>query len=422
MDLQRAVHQLNPPLVAPASPPAACAGGSAGDVAAGLGWSSLGMASAEDAAALKLADLKAAARTLGLKVSGKKAELVERIDAAFAASEASVETAGSASDEVQDQYSDMSTESLRDGVRARCLSAGDDRASLLRAIRHDDLYARALLNEYGEAGTPAWVSPLPTAQAPVPPAKLPAPAQVGAKSVALLTTVPGRPASEPPASEPLASELGPGATAVVLPEVAEAVAAAARAEVLLRSKFGAVTGRPGAKRFREVTVRSLGMRPTKFTAAGLPAVSVDVLRALAGKQLPDGSLDEAKCGDAFTFFGAGERGLVACRALDALCRMGSIDTMISSFIEPLQKLADENSRVHCSLNLNTETGRLSARRPNLQNQPALEKDQYKVTSALRASSAGVCLPPEYARCHLRVRLFILKNRFEMRSHARRVTC
>ena len=36
------------------------------------------------------------------------------------------------------------------------------------------------------------------------------------------------------------------------------------------------------------------------------------------------------------------------------------------------------ARVHCSLNINTETGRLSARRPNLQNQPALEKDRYKV--------------------------------------------
>lgn len=43
-----------------------------------------------------------------------------------------------------------------------------------------------------------------------------------------------------------------------------------------------------------------------------------------------------------------------------------------------QELVDENSRVHCSLNLNTETGRLSARKPNLQNQPALEKDQYKI--------------------------------------------
>lgn len=34
-----------------------------------------------------------------------------------------------------------------------------------------------------------------------------------------------------------------------------------------------------------------------------------------------------------------------------------------------------DDRIHCSLNINTETGRLSARRPNLQNQPALEKDR-----------------------------------------------
>jgi hypothetical protein len=43
-------------------------------------------------------------------------------------------------------------------------------------------------------------------------------------------------------------------------------------------------------------------------------------------------------------------------------------------------------RVHCSLNLNTETGRLSARRPNLQNQPALEKDRYKVRDTTASSN------------------------------------
>lgn len=37
--------------------------------------------------------------------------------------------------------------------------------------------------------------------------------------------------------------------------------------------------------------------------------------------------------------------------------------------------------MHASLNLNTETGRLSCRKPNLQNQPALEKDRYKVGRA-----------------------------------------
>ena len=65
--------------------------------------------------------------------------------------------------------------------------------------------------------------------------------------------------------------------------------------------------------------------------------------------------------------------------------MGAIDTLLSNFILPLQgeqiaTRAPDGSldRVHCSLNINTETGRLSARRPNLQNQPALEKDRYKV--------------------------------------------
>lgn len=54
-------------------------------------------------------------------------------------------------------------------------------------------------------------------------------------------------------------------------------------------------------------------------------------------------------------------------------------TVFLSFLYlALQELVDEKSRVHCSLNLNTETGRLSARKPNLQNQPALEKDQYKI--------------------------------------------
>jgi DNA polymerase-1 len=68
----------------------------------------------------------------------------------------------------------------------------------------------------------------------------------------------------------------------------------------------------------------------------------------------------------------------------ALAQLGQIDTTIQSFLKPLQELADANSRVHCSLNLNTDTGRLSARKPNLQNQPALEKDQYKIRDAFCA--------------------------------------
>ena len=77
-----------------------------------------------------------------------------------------------------------------------------------------------------------------------------------------------------------------------------------------------------------------------------------------------------------------------CSAVDALCELGAIDTLLSNFIKPLQgsEIATRDSdgnldRIHCSLNINTETGRLSARRPNLQNQPALEKDRYKASKS-----------------------------------------
>jgi len=52
----------------------------------------------------------------------------------------------------------------------------------------------------------------------------------------------------------------------------------------------------------------------------------------------------------------------------------------SSDVDGADALVVPIHRVHCSLNLNTETGRLSARRPNLQNQPAMEKDRYKVSN------------------------------------------
>ena len=46
----------------------------------------------------------------------------------------------------------------------------------------------------------------------------------------------------------------------------------------------------------------------------------------------------------------------ACRALGALAQVGQVDATITNFLVPLQALVDENSRIHCSLNLNTETG------------------------------------------------------------------
>ena len=78
--------------------------------------------------------------------------------------------------------------------------------------------------------------------------------------------------------------------------------------------------------------------------------------------------------------------------------------MLANFILPLQEFsnADPRGRVHCSLNLNTETGRLSARRPNLQNQPALEKDRYKIRAAFTAEPGNMLVVCDYGQLELRL--------------------
>ncbi|KAK9818799.1 hypothetical protein WJX74_001704 [Apatococcus lobatus] len=207
------------------------------------------------------------------------------------------------------------------------------------------------------------------------------------------------------------------------------------------------------------------LQPEQVTPTGWPAVSVPVLRSLAGKagaarkalaELPDssissmddlGSLDldvdvndpievvpppaaavklkisskqvealEAEAeqkgfGKLYAAFGGGKEGLEACAAVDALCNVGAIDTLLSNFILPLQgsevSTRDVNgnlNRIHCSLNINTETGRLSARRPNLQNQPAMEKDRYKVRKAFTADTArgNTLIVADYSQLELRL--------------------
>ncbi|XP_058774911.1 DNA polymerase I A, chloroplastic/mitochondrial-like [Vicia villosa] len=65
-------------------------------------------------------------------------------------------------------------------------------------------------------------------------------------------------------------------------------------------------------------------------------------------------------------------------------------------------ISGKDNRVHCSLNINTETGRLSARRPNLQNQPALEKDRYKIRQAFIAALGNSLIVADYGQLELRI--------------------
>ena len=121
---------------------------------------------------------------------------------------------------------------------------------------------------------------------------------------------------------------------------------------------------------------------------------MDVLRTLAKQALDGQSLDEGKSARPTTLRRRRQR-FSGVPRLDALCRMGSIDTMLASFIEPLQKLADDKSRVHCSLNLNTETAGYR-RGAQLQNQP-LEKDRYKIRDAFTCEPGNSLIVADYGQ-------------------------
>lgn len=148
---------------------------------------------------------------------------------------------------------------------------------------------------------------------------------------------------------------------------------------------------PAKPKKHTIRITTLGLKPKVFTPSGLPAVSSSVIADLAG------SPEDKKFGSAHSLIG--DEG---CEALSSLNRISGIEKMLTTFIRPLRELTDDNNRVHCSLNLNTETGRLSSRCPNLQNQPAHEKDTYKIRHAFRAPEGKKLIVADYGQLELRI--------------------
>ncbi|KAK2639601.1 hypothetical protein Ddye_027396 [Dipteronia dyeriana] len=183
-------------------------------------------------------------------------------------------------------------------------------------------------------------------------------------------------------------------------------------------------GKKTPTKYRNIKLHSVGIQfPTEiFTPNGLPSVSGDALKSLATKisaqydfadetsdLLLEDVVDNAAAGyvdeaDSEMKFHTLQERREAFHAIASLCKVCSIDSLISNFILPLQgiNIAGKDGRVHCSLNINTETGRLSARRPNLQNQPALEKDRYKIRQAFVAAPGNSLVVADYGQLELRI--------------------
>jgi DNA polymerase I len=178
-------------------------------------------------------------------------------------------------------------------------------------------------------------------------------------------------------------------------------------------------GRSKPSKTRPITLRGFGLPVLDRTASGLPAASTGVLRQLVGNKKTPSSDDNksrrrrrprknannetvAFDGAAFESFGGGQNGAEACEAIASLVDVSAVSQLLDTFIEPLQHRCDARSRVHTSMNLNTETGRLSCRSPNLQNQPAMEKDRYGIRGAFRAERGNKLIVADYGQLELRL--------------------
>jgi DNA polymerase-1 len=165
---------------------------------------------------------------------------------------------------------------------------------------------------------------------------------------------------------------------------------------MLRTLVLILLGKVKPKKSITFALKGMGIPAVDITNSGWPSVNAESLRTLAGDPAKE------KWGSIFRFFKNEEEGKEACRAVDALLEAGKTSTLLTTFIIPLQELVDSNGRIHTSINVNTETGRLSSRKPNLQNQPALEKDKYKIRDAFICDPGNSLIVADYGQLELRL--------------------
>ena len=174
---------------------------------------------------MKVAQLKTLCKENGLKVSGKKSELQERLRGHYLASS----TEASTSMLPKDDFDIMPDDDLRDACTARNLERSGTRKQLLERLRQDTSYSLELFSATADRSSDGYLSISKALEA--------------------------------------AAKSDGGALKEILDD--------------LKEKSNA------EPKNVEITVRSIGMTPEKFTAGGAPSVTADVLRGLAGDPFAD---------------------------------------------------------------------------------------------------------------------------------------
>merc|ERR1711935_620467 len=77
-----------------------------------------------------------------------------------------------------------------------------------------------------------------------------------------------------------------------------------------------------------------------------------------------------------------------------------VEGTLSGFLRPIENALEEDGRIHPYMNINTETGRLSCRNPNLQNWPV--GGAFPVRSICVAPPGRALVIADYAQLELRI--------------------
>ena len=91
--------------------------------------------------------------------------------------------------------------------------------------------------------------------------------------------------------------------------------------------------------------------------------------------------------------------------------------LLSTYIEPIPKLADKEKRIHTTFNQNgTSTGRLSSANPNLQNIPVRTDDGIRIRTGFVAKEGYSLISFDYSQIELRVLAELSKDRHLVQAY------
>ena len=129
------------------------------------------------------------------------------------------------------------------------------------------------------------------------------------------------------------------------------------------------------KQLAEILFEKMGIEPVKKTKTGY-STDVEVLEVLA---------------------------LRGIEIAEKLLEYRGFTKLLSTYVEPFPKLADENDRIHTTFNQNgTSTGRLSSANPNIQNIPVRTDEGIKIRKGFISQDGWSLVSFDYSQIELRV--------------------